>query len=109
MARSFVATICFIPGNRQLPEVVFLASYKHERKQKTWSMLLEPAKEPVQGPSEPDALSDHLVCCNQDRLWNRDAERLGGLQIHYQIELVWLSDRQVAWVGAFENLVHVAG
>jgi hypothetical protein len=42
-------------------------------------------------------------------LRNRDPQRLGGLQVDRELELGWLLDRQVARLGALQDLVDVAG
>src|SRR4051794_26430322 len=45
----------------------------------------------------------------QDRLWNRDSKRLGGLEVDHDVEDGWKLDRQVDGPGAFQKLVQVAG
>jgi len=36
---------------------------------------------------------NHVVRAQQERLWDRQSERLGGLEIDNQLELGWLLDR----------------
>ena len=47
----------------------------------------------------------HPIRSQQQRRWDRAAERLGGLQVDDKIELRRLFDRQVGWLGALEDLV----
>src|SRR5258705_4559660 len=55
------------------------------------------------------ALLDHLVCPLEQRLRDRQPERLRGLHIDDQLKLGGLLDRQVTRLGAFQNLVDVGG
>src|SRR5690242_3310018 len=50
-------------------------------------------------------LIDHPVRARKDRRWDDEAERLGGLHVDHQLEFRRLLDRQVGWLGAFQNLV----
>ena len=50
---------------------------------------------------------DHPVRAHQERLRDGDAHRPGGFQVHHQLELHRLLDRQLARLCAFENLVDV--
>jgi hypothetical protein len=52
---------------------------------------------------------DHLVRPLQERLRNRQAERLRGLEVDDQLELRRLLDGQVGRLGALEDLVDVSG
>ena len=52
---------------------------------------------------------DHFFGTDQKRVWNLDAERLVGLHVDDQLELVGLLDREVARLGALPNLLHIAG
>jgi hypothetical protein len=40
-------------------------------------------------------LLNHPGCLHEHRLWNRDAERLGGLEVDDQFKLCGLSDRKI--------------
>src|SRR5215831_9064312 len=55
------------------------------------------------------ALFDHLVSSSEERGWNGQAERSGGLQIDYQLKPSGLLYRQIARLGALQNLIHVGG
>jgi len=50
---------------------------------------------------------NHLVRAHENRLRNGKPEGFGGLEIDDEFELGRLLDRQVAWLGAFEELVDV--
>jgi hypothetical protein len=50
---------------------------------------------------------DHLVRPRQQRRRDREAERLGGLEVHDQCELCRLLDGHVSWLCAPEDLVDV--
>src|SRR5262245_36048297 len=54
-------------------------------------------------------LFDDVVRSQQQCLWDRQAQRLGGLEVDHQLELRRLFNRQVGWLGPLENLVHVGG
>jgi hypothetical protein len=47
------------------------------------------------------ALLDDLIRLQQDRLRDRQPERLGGLEVDDQLELLWLLDGEVAGLGTF--------
>src|ERR1051325_7810495 len=51
---------------------------------------------------------DHLVGARQEGLRDRQAERLGGLQIDHQLEFGGLFDRQIGRLGALEDLSGVS-
>src|SRR5499427_3127974 len=55
------------------------------------------------------SLFDHLVGEDVELRRDRHAERVGGLAIDHQVEFRRLLDRQVAGLGAFEDLVDVRG
>src|ERR1700730_4108123 len=52
---------------------------------------------------------DRLGGAVEQRRWDRQSERLGGLEIDHQLELGRLFDRKVARPGAFENPIDVVG
>ena len=52
---------------------------------------------------------DRLVGTGEQRRWDRQSERLGGLEIDHQLELGRLFDRKVARPSAFENPIDVVG
>src|SRR6202158_3010316 len=52
---------------------------------------------------------DHLIRPLEERLGDRQAEGLGGLEVDDQLELRWLLDGQVGGFRALEDLVHVHG
>src|SRR3981189_1978375 len=56
-----------------------------------------------------DGSLNHPVRAQHQRLRDRNAERLGGLQIDDQLELRRLLDGKVGWLRALEDLVHVCG
>src|SRR5215510_13386567 len=61
------------------------------------------------GQTCPVPSLNHLVRAQQERLWHREPERFGGLEVDYQLELGWLLDGQISRFGTFENLNHVTG
>src|SRR5215468_4820530 len=54
-------------------------------------------------------LLDDLVRPRQHRRRDREAERLGGLEVDHQLELRRLLDRKVSGLGTLEDLVDVEG
>src|SRR6266436_3978726 len=58
-------------------------------------------------PADPSL--NHLIRPPQQRRRDRQAERLGRLEVDDQLELGGLLDGQVAWLCALEDLVHVDG
>src|SRR5216683_851448 len=58
---------------------------------------------PVMSAEAP--LFDHLVGEGQQCRGNFQAERLSRLEIEHQLEFGWLLDRQIAGLGALEDLV----
>jgi len=50
---------------------------------------------------------DHLVGAGQDRLWDRKAERLRGLEIDHELELRGRLHRQVAGLFSLEDAANV--
>ena len=56
------------------------------------------------------SLFDHLVGERQERLGDRQAERLGGLEVDDQVELGRLLDRDVVRLSPAKNLIdHLSG
>ena len=53
------------------------------------------------------ASSNHFVGSCQHSLWDREADLLGGFQIDQEFKLRRLLDRQIGWLAAFQNLVHL--
>src|SRR2546429_8091164 len=53
-------------------------------------------------------LLNNLVCSQEQRPRDRQAERLGGLQVDDQLELRRLLDGKVGRFGTFEDSVHIA-
>src|SRR5258706_1082270 len=56
----------------------------------------------VRKPMRPGSFDD-LVGAGEDRWWDRQAERLRGLEIDDQLEPGRLLDRKVGWLGALED------
>src|SRR5262249_13571936 len=54
-------------------------------------------------------LLDDRVRSGQDRLRERQAQRLRRLKVDHQLELGGLLDREVSGFGALQNLVYVGG
>src|SRR5215510_6861175 len=54
-------------------------------------------------------LLDDLVGSFQHQRRDREAERLGGLEVDDQLEFCGLLDGKIAGLGPLEDLVHVAG
>ena len=67
-----------------------------------------PLNSPESGRPKARPSPNHLVSPHQDRLGNSDAEGFGGLQVDDKLELGRLLDGQVAGLGPFQDLVHVA-
>src|SRR6476659_7346975 len=57
----------------------------------------------------PSTSFDHLVGAGEQRWRHVDAEGFGCLEVDYQLELGRRLHRQVAWLLALENAVHIAG
>ena len=51
---------------------------------------------------------DHVIRPLQERRRDREAERLGGLEVDDQLELTGLLDGEVARLRALQDLVHVS-
>ena len=54
-------------------------------------------------------LLDHLVRPDEDRLRNREAQGLGGLEVDHQLELGRLLHGEVGGFGPLQDLVHQRG
>src|SRR5215510_1956643 len=54
-------------------------------------------------------LFDYLIRPQQDRLWDSQAERLGGLEVDDQLKLGGILDRQVRRLYPLQDFVHVVG
>jgi hypothetical protein len=52
-------------------------------------------------------LFDDLVRLGREIRRHLDAERFGGLEIDDELELSGLHNRQVGWLGAFQDFGHV--
>src|SRR5882672_10530190 len=55
------------------------------------------------------ALLDYLIRPLEERLRDRQAKGLRGLEVDHRLVLGGLLDRQIAGLGAFEDLIHVGG
>src|SRR5215469_16835659 len=53
------------------------------------------------------SLFNHLVSDAKQSRREAEAECLGGFEVDYQLEFGWLLDRQIGWLGAFENAIDV--
>src|SRR6266478_2189491 len=58
-------------------------------------------------PQQRASLLDHLVGALLEMQRHVEAERLGGLEIDYQLELYWGLDRKLARLRAPQNLIHI--
>jgi len=59
--------------------------------------------------AEPSRLLlDHLVRAHKHQLWDREAERLGGFQVDYELDLRGLLHRKVRRLRASKNSIDVA-
>src|SRR4029077_3841163 len=67
------------------------------------------ASERARSGSWLTSLLDDLVGAGEDRLGDRQAERLGGLQVDDQLECGRLLDRQIGWLGPLQDLFDIAG
>src|ERR1035437_4853069 len=52
---------------------------------------------------------DHLVGAADQRQWDGEAERLGGLEVEDQLDFRRLHDRQVGWLLGLEHPAGVGG
>ena len=56
-----------------------------------------------------EPLLDHLVGADEDRLRDREAEGVRGLEIDHEVDLRQLQNRQVRGLGALKNATDVGG
>ena len=54
-------------------------------------------------------LFDHLVGGREQRLWNFEAQRLGGFEVDHQLVLGRRLHRQVGGLLALEDAINIAG
>ena len=54
-------------------------------------------------------LFDHLIGAREECWWHGEPECLGSLEVDDQLELNWLLDRKIGWLGTSEYLVDVDG
>ena len=59
--------------------------------------------------SKTAPLFDHLVGAKQDRLRHRKAKRLGSLEVHDHLEFCRKLHREIAWLFAAQNAIHISG
>src|SRR3954453_5387250 len=52
---------------------------------------------------------DHLIGASEDILWDFQPQRFRNRHVDRHVELRGLLDRQIAWLRAAQNLVHVIG
>src|SRR5712691_8544951 len=60
-------------------------------------------------PSHLTRSLDHRIRSPQHRLRDRQAQRLGGLEVDHQLELGWLLDGEVGRLCSLEDFVDVDG
>jgi hypothetical protein len=68
----------------------------------------QPQRGPVRG-EDPRALLNHVRNLQHDLVGEGDAERLGRLEVHHELEGHRLFDGKISRLGAFENAVDVVG
>src|SRR5881296_1230538 len=54
-------------------------------------------------------LMNNLVCSQEQRLRDRQPQRLGGLEVDHELEFRRSLDGEISWLGTFEDLVHKIG
>jgi hypothetical protein len=54
------------------------------------------------------ALLNEIIREQQEISRNCDSKRLGGFEIYDQFNRSWLLDRQLPWVNALQNFIHVS-
>src|SRR5262249_55169212 len=54
-------------------------------------------------------LLDHLIGAQEERLGDRDSDRLGGNQVYDKAESSWLFDRDIGWLRSAQNFVDELG
>ena len=60
-------------------------------------------------PQREASLFDHLIGASEDILWDFQPQRFRNRHVDRHVELRGLLDRQIAWLRAAQNLVHVIG
>src|SRR5712672_1894847 len=60
---------------------------------------------PLIAKFDSHASFDHPICADQHALWDRQAERLGRLQVDHELELGRLLERDVTRLRTLEDLV----
>src|SRR5438128_12262232 len=94
-----------------------IPGYAHAGVRRSWGKCAiafpSPTASASKGPAgltlEPFSWMNDLIRPPQQRLRNREPERLGGLEVDDQLELGWLLDGKIAGLGALENLAYVSG
>ena len=95
---SGVVHSCMVTGICRLENRIQLISAQPQMRTRTRALAGEGAGSP-----------DHLVGLQEDRLGDRNTEHLCGFQVDHQLESGRLLDGQVAWLGAFQDLVDISG
>ena len=70
---------------------------------------LKSANSGCEQSQQGSSLFDHLVGAGEQRRWDVEAERLGGLEVDHQLELGRLLHWKIGGLGTPEDFVNVAG